>query len=73
MHEKIKSFFVAFGALCISVISFLLGRKLYDNRDRDTTNRDAINKLGDASDRIEESTRTIRDILEEVRKRKVED
>mgnify|MGYP003292387653 CR=1 FL=1 len=73
MNEKVKKFFHCVGALFVCIFAFILGRKLSDNRDRDTTNRDALDRLGEASDRIEGNTKDIRDILAEVRKRKVED
>ena len=73
MNENVKKFFHYVGALFVCIFAFILGRKLFDNGDRDTTNRDELDKLREASDRIEGNTKDIRDILAEVRKRKVED
>lgn len=73
MNEKVKKFFHYIGALFVCIFAFVLGGKLSNNRDRDTTNRDALNRLGKASNRIDGNTNSIRDILKEVRQRKVED
>lgn len=77
MNEKFKKILQVIGAFFVGIFSlvtaFVLGRKLSDNGDGDTTNRAALDRLGEASDRIEGNTKDIRGILAEVRKRKVED
>ena len=77
MNEKIKKMFHYIGAgfICFFsiVAAFVLGGKLSNNGDGDSTDRAALDRLGTASDRIEGNTNSIRDILKEVRQRKVED